>query len=131
MKDRELKHLSRGELLELLLLQTRETERLQEELRIREEELSNRILRMEQAGDLAHAVLMVNDVMEAAQQAARQYLDNIAAMEAETRETCQKLIAEAKEEAERIRRDAGVTDRKRNEALWREICRELYLEDYD
>jgi len=41
-------------------------------------------------------------VMEAAQAAAQQYLDNIAQMERETAERCEKMLSDARQEAERI-----------------------------
>jgi len=95
MTEKELKKLNRAELLELLLIQTKENEKLRERLKKREEKLADRRIKIEQAGSLAEAVLAVNKVMEAAQEAAQQYLDNIAAMEAETKEKCEKLLAEA------------------------------------
>ncbi len=106
MTDKEMKRLSRAELLEMLLVQTRETERLQNKLKQAEELLQERNLRIQNAGDLAHAVLDLNGVMEAAQEAAQQYLENIAAMESETKKRCQSLVAQAHQEAERIRRAA-------------------------
>ena len=106
MKKKELRRLNRAELLELLLAQTRETERLQEKLREAEEKLADRILKYNEAGDLAHAALAINGVMESAQLAARQYLESIEAMKAETKLTCEKLICEAEKEAEMIRNGA-------------------------
>lgn len=104
MKDKKLKRLSRAELLELLLVQTQEAERLQQRLQEVEAQLFDRYLKLQNAGDLAHAVLAVNNVMEAAQKSAQQYLDNIVAMEEATRVKCEKLISDAEKEAERIRR---------------------------
>ena len=99
MTVKELKRLNRAELLELLLIQTKEMERLQEELAQAREELAERRLKLTEAGNIAAAALAVNGVMEAAQAAAQQYLENMAAMEAETREKCDRMIANAKREA--------------------------------
>jgi len=85
MTEKELKRLSRAELLELLLIQTRETEQLRRKLEKAEAALADRQLRLSNAGDLAQAVLSINGVMEAAQAAAQQYLDNIIQMEQEAR----------------------------------------------
>ena len=104
MTQTELKRLSRGELLELLLIQTKENERLLQKLSEAEALIYQRNLKLEKAGDLAHAVLEVNGVMAAAQAAAQQYLDNIAAMEQETKEKCRALLEEAEKEAQQIRR---------------------------
>lgn len=103
MKEKELKHMSRAELLELLLVQTKETERLRARLKKAESELADRNLRIREAGDLAHAALELNGVMEAAQAAAQQYLENIARMEEETRQRCEQLLANAGREAAQLR----------------------------
>ncbi len=114
MTDKELKRLSRAELLELLLLQTREREQLAQKLEEAEQRLADRQLRLEKAGDLAHAVLEVNGVMEATQAAARQYLDNIARMEQQTRQQCEQMLQQARQEAEGIRRNAKPRKKKRS-----------------
>lgn len=102
MTNKELKKLSRSDLLELLLIQTRETERLKKKLLAAEKELEDRQLRMSAVGTLAEAMVEVNGVMAAAQSAADQYLENIAAMEAETRKKCDLLLQAAQKEAHRI-----------------------------
>lgn len=114
MKNKELRRLSRAELLELLLEQTKETERLQKRLNEAETLLAERHLKLMEAGDIAHAALAVNNVMEAAQNAARQYLENIAAMEAAAKEKCEQLIREATRDAELILRSAEKTGEARN-----------------
>ena len=95
LTKKDLKRLSRAELLELLLNRTREIEQLREELRKKDEALENRRLAVEGACDIAKASLAVNEVMEAAQRAADQYLENIKAMEEETR----LLLEKAREQA--------------------------------
>lgn len=109
MTEKELKKLNRAELLELLLLQTKETERLQRKLEKVEAELSDRQLQIQNAGDLAHAVLEINGVMEAAQTAAQQYLDNIIQMETEAKLRCEKMLDDARKEAAKIRESAPKT----------------------
>lgn len=104
MTEKEMKKLSRAELLQLLLIQTKETERLQKELDRAEQMLADRRLRVEKAGDLAHAVLEIHNVAAAAQQAAQQYLDNIAAMEQETKKRCSQMLEDARKEAAQIRK---------------------------
>lgn len=103
MTEKEMRRLSRAELLELLLVQTKETERLREKLKKTEAMLADRYLRVQKAGDLAHAVLEINEVALAVQEAAQQYLDNIVTMEQETRLECQRILAEAQAEANRLR----------------------------
>lgn len=88
MTDRELQKLSRAELLELLLNQTKRVEELEAEIQKKEEEyleqkeflkkkIENRQITLERAGSIAEASLNLNGVFEAAQTAADQYLENI------------------------------------------------------
>lgn len=72
-----LKKLKRDELLELLLEQTKRAEALEEQLRLKDEQLKNKEIAVSEAGSLAEAALRLNGVFEAAQQAADQYLQNI------------------------------------------------------
>lgn len=83
MTDRQLRRMSRGELLEMLIEQMEENERLKEQLKTMEEELSERRIKIESAGSLAEAALMLNGVFQAADQAARQYLENVKMMAGE------------------------------------------------
>lgn len=106
MTDKELKKLSRMELLEMLLLQTREVERLQEELELARDQLNRRELEFSQAGNIAEAALQVSGVFEAAQQAADQYLENVRALEAGTMDRCNRIEALCKERCQRYIRQA-------------------------
>ena len=107
MTEKELKRLNRTELLELLLIQTRETERLQRKLDAVEKRFAERNLMLDKAGDIAHAALAINGVMEAAQAAAQQYLDNIARMEQETARRCEKMLSESRQQLEVAQRNRG------------------------
>lgn len=102
MTEKELRKLNRSELLQLLLIQTRENERLQKELDAAHRQIADRRLHVEKAGNLAQAVLEVNHVLEAAQKAAEQYLLNISAMEQETEQRCERMLMDAQDEAELI-----------------------------
>ncbi|MBQ2898626.1 MAG: hypothetical protein IJE28_02645 [Oscillospiraceae bacterium] len=104
MKEKELRKLSREELLELLLVQTRETERLGKRLEKAEAELAERKINIERSGSLAEASMRINGVFKAAESAAKQYLENIISLENETREKCKKILEDAEYEAERIRK---------------------------
>lgn len=77
MTEKELRRLSRAELLEMLLAQTEENERLRERLEQAEQALESRRIDIERAGSLAEASLELNQVFSAADQAARQYLENV------------------------------------------------------
>ena len=77
MTDKELHRLSRKELLEMLLAQIQANEKLKEELRRAERQLSDRRLLQENAGSMAEAAMRLNAVFEAADRAAQQYLENV------------------------------------------------------
>ena len=75
--DQQLKKLKRQELLEILVNQSREIDRLKRELRDAQERLADRELRIANAGSLAEASLQIHHIFETAQQAADLYLDNV------------------------------------------------------
>ncbi len=83
MTNRELRKLSRAELLELLLTESRENERLRAQLEDLEAQLADRSIQVEFAGSLAEAALRLNGVFRAADQAAAQYLENVRRMAGE------------------------------------------------
>ncbi|MBQ8835455.1 MAG: hypothetical protein IJ001_11125 [Oscillospiraceae bacterium] len=107
MTGKELKRLSRSDLLEMLLEQSKENDKLREENRSLRERLNDRELAIDNCGSLAEAALRLNGVFEAAQAACDQYAQNIRCrsehmqeycqqMERETREQCDSLTVEAK-----------------------------------
>jgi 5-bromo-4-chloroindolyl phosphate hydrolysis protein len=73
----ELKKMSRLELMELLVLQSEEIDKLRNELEEYKEKLESRRLEISKAGSIAEASLKINGVFEAAEAAASQYLENI------------------------------------------------------
>lgn len=77
MTKQELKRLSRLDLLELLLRQMEENERLRNELEQAREELDSRRIMISNAGSIAQASLQISSIFEAAQMAADIYLENV------------------------------------------------------
>ena len=57
MTEKELKHLSRAELLEMLLAQAEENRKLKKQLQAAQDALSDRRIAISQAGSLAEAAL--------------------------------------------------------------------------
>lgn len=80
MVHKELKKLSRRELLEILVSQSREIDRLQKELKTANELLENREIAVKNAGSMAEAALQLNHVFQNADAAAQQYLESIQRM---------------------------------------------------
>ncbi|MBR6408353.1 MAG: DNA repair protein [Clostridia bacterium] len=77
MTDKELRKLRRVELLEILLEQQHEIDRLKEQVASLEQQLKNRRIAIENAGSIAEAALAVSNIFAEAQKAADFYLDNV------------------------------------------------------
>lgn len=102
MTDRELQKLSRTDLLQMLIKQGEELNQLREQYADAQEALSDRTIRLEQAGSIAEAALQLNGVFEAAQAACRQYTENIIALSQRQEAVCAKLEAESRQKAEEL-----------------------------
>ena len=75
--DRELRRLSRKDLVEIIYqYQEREQELMSENKKL-QEALEDRRLHAKEIGSIAEASLVVNGVFEAAQAAADQYMENV------------------------------------------------------
>lgn len=72
-----LRKLSRRQLLELMLEQSRRIDTLEKELAEARQQLENRKLELDKAGSIAEAALQLNGIFEAAQRAADQYLFSV------------------------------------------------------
>ena len=102
MTDREFKRLSRAQLIEIIYQLQIKIDALSEENQHLAAELTDKRLRISRAGSIADAALEMNNCLRNAQQAADQYLEGIKALQAETEAQCQKLLADAREEAQAI-----------------------------
>ena len=124
MTDQELRKLSRKDLLELLILQSREQEALRAQLETAKAQLRDRRLQVDRIGSLAEAALQVNGVFEAAQAAAQQYLDNIRERSENVEALCaqrEALCARREEESRRRCQAMEEEARRKAEAYWTEI----------
>lgn len=90
MNQKELKRLSRGDLLEMMLSLSKENEHLRKELHQARTRLEDRTIAVENSGSLAEAALNLNGVLQAAQAACDQYTLNI-------RGRADELLAQAQE----------------------------------
>lgn len=127
---KELQKMNRKELLELLIMQSKENDHLKAELAEAKQMLAERRLKIKHTGSIAEAALQINNVFEAAQNAADQYMENIKiyqdqlcklmaeesarkyneqisaakkrcqALEYETARKCASMVADAKQQAD-------------------------------
>ena len=98
MTKNNLKNLTRAELLELLLDQTKHANELQAEVDELKEKLKSReITNITGKGTLADAALQLNGIFEAADKAAKQYLENIRGSDENGNEIMDDAIARSNE----------------------------------
>ncbi|MGN1344073.1 MAG: hypothetical protein ACI4U3_05795 [Traorella sp.] len=111
MKEKELSKLSRIELLEILVEQSKEIERLNIQLEKANQQLKQREIVLKEAGSIAKASLELNHVFEAAQKAADQYLENVQNMtnandiEKESQKKAEELLLQTKKECEYMKEE--------------------------
>ena len=77
MKEKELRRFSRRQLLELMLEQSKQIDKLESELKAAQEQLKTRSIVAREAGSIAQAALQLSGIFETAQQAADLYLKSV------------------------------------------------------
>lgn len=123
MTDKELRRLSRGELLEMLIAQAAENDQLKNRLEQAEAQLRDRKIAINNAGSLAEAALSLNGVFQAAEAAAQQYLENIERISRQQDAICRDMKEQAKQEAAEIRQEAQAYSKKAHaevDAYWKQ-----------
>ena len=101
MTEKELRKLSRADLLEMLIDQGEELRRVKEELEAAEAALRDREIKIDTAGSIAEAALQLNGIFEAAQASCEQYTENIRKLSARQESVCRRLEQESKDRAAR------------------------------
>ena len=125
MTDKELRRLSRSELLEMLIAQTEENDRLKIRLEQAEAQLRDRRIAIDKAGSLAEAALSLNGVFQAAEAAAQQYLENIQRISGQQDAICRSMKEKADKETEQIRQEAQAYSQKVHaeaDAYWKQVA---------
>ncbi len=147
MTDKEVKKLKRTELLEMLIEQTEENEKLKSANEALREQLAQRTITLENAGSIAEAALQVTKIFSEAQDSADRYLESIrakeaameqtlaqrekesadkcAAVEREVRARCEKTVEEAKSRCEELEKRT----KKKCEQMLEEAKRECITQN--
>ena len=102
MVSKELKKLSRRELIEVIYQMKKNEQQQQEKIAALEAALEEKRLRISKAGSVAEAAVSVSNVLSAAQEAADLYLHEIACMKAEAEQECERILAQARKTASGI-----------------------------
>lgn len=102
--------MSRMELIDIIFQLCQEKDELEHKLSESSKRLEEKRIVLKNSGSIADAALTLNGVFDAAQKAADQYLLSVKSAYAnmekqiqETKQQCEQMISEAKEEAERIK----------------------------
>ena len=108
MTDKELRRLSRVDLLELLLAQRRENEQLRCILDQTQAQLADRTIKIDKAGSIAEASLQLSGIFTAAQDSCQTYLENIRLLSERQSRICQQMEQETKEKCDRMVAEAEI-----------------------
>lgn len=112
-KEKELRKMSRVELIEVIYTLEQSEEQLQKEKKELEKRLSERKIILSEAGSIADAAMGLSKIFQTAQETADQYLNSVAAMQVDSGKKAKALISDAQMQAEttltEARNQAGVT----------------------
>ena len=121
MTDRDLRKLSRADLLELLVEQMKENDQLHAQLEAAQEQLAERKIELDKAGSIAEASLQLNGVFQAAQDACAQYIENIEQLSARQEQVCAQMQRETQVKCDRMIAEA----RSQSQAYWDDVSRKV------
>ncbi len=110
MTDKEFKNLTRAQLIDIIYQLQLEMDKLTEKNQQLEQQLADKRLHIRNAGNLAEAALELNGCFRSAQNAAEQYLSEIRAMHAEMDQERERILAEARAEAQQLLANTKKTD---------------------
>lgn len=91
MEQKELKRMTRSELIEVIYELELQNQQLQEELDAANERLKDRTIMIDEAGSIAEAALKINHVFESVQNAVDDYVNNMKLL---TINRCEKMMLE-------------------------------------
>lgn len=115
--NKKLKKMSRQELVELLLAQSKAMDEMTIELAKKDELLKERNIKILESGSIAEASLKINEVFESCQKACDQYLDSIKKLQEEEikiKEELENNLKKAKLENKKIKLEKLKVKDKKN-----------------
>ena len=105
MISKELKRLSRRELVDIIYQLKKNEQDMQEEIESLKTELEDKRIRISTAGSIADAAMSVTNVFSTAQMTADIYLREISCMREDTEKECAKKVEEAEKKVRDILAD--------------------------
>lgn len=106
MADKDIRKLRRSELIEIIYRLKKSEQELQLQIGALQSQLQDRTLKIENAGSLAEAALILSDVFTSAQTAADTYVEEVKRKYADTEAECEKMLSEAQQKADAIVQEA-------------------------
>ena len=106
MVNKELKRLSRRELVDIIYLMKKNEQSMQEEIASLQASVQDKRIRLSQAGSVAEAAADITQLFSAAQQTADLYLNEIASMKADAEKECERMIEDARKQVAAILAEA-------------------------
>ena len=108
MISKDLKKLSRRELVDIIYQLKKNEEQMQEKITELEEALQDKRIKLSVAGSIAEAAMDVTNVFATAQRTADLYLQEISFMKTEAEQECAKMIEDARKQVEKILSDGEI-----------------------
>lgn len=105
MISKELKKMSRRELMDIIYQMKKNEQQMQEEIASLQEALQEKRIRLSTSGSISEAAASITNLFSAAQKTADLYLQEISCMKEETEKECTKMIEEANRTIARIYSD--------------------------
>ena len=102
MVSKELRKLSRKELVDIIYQMKKNEEKKQEEMDALEASLQEKRIRVDVAGSIAEAAMDITQIFATAQRTADLYLHEISYMKESTQQQCAAMIAEATQQVEEL-----------------------------
>ena len=95
MLSKELKKLSRRELVDVIYQLKKNEEQLLEEVEVLKQQLEDKRIGLSVAGSIAEAAVGITNIFSTAQMTADLYLNEISRLKSETEKSCTKRVLEA------------------------------------
>ena len=102
MISKDLKKLSRRELVDIIYQLKKNETQMQEKIAELEEALQDRRIKLSAAGSIAEAAVDITNIFHTAQRTADLYLQEISFMKADAERECAKMIEDARKQATKI-----------------------------
>lgn len=147
MTDNELRKLSRKDLLQLLLEQSKDYAELKEKYKEAQEKLEKREIVLSKAGSIAEASLTLSGIFEAAERACKQYTDSIASfdkrqedIEKQSVREANRILEDAQKSAEDLEKETKIkcenmlkNAERESQAYWDEVEKKIksFVEQHD